>query len=86
MFTIVGNQRHLERRRQVNEFYTTGAINRLAYRVDHVSRLFFDKLSHQASSEGDNPFDMCQMLRFYVYDALANITVSENLPQTRDLR
>ncbi|KAI4236460.1 MAG: hypothetical protein LQ349_002532 [Xanthoria aureola] len=77
MFTMAGNQRHLQRRRQVNEFYTTGAINRLAYRAHQVSRLFFDKLAHQARSRGDNPFDICQMIRYYVYDALANITFGQ---------
>lgn len=83
MFTMAGNQRHLQRRRQVNEFYTTGAINRLAYRAHQVSRLFFNKLTHQASSRGDDPFDICQMIRYYVYDALANITVSDSfLPKS----
>ena len=75
MFTIRSNQQHLERRRQVNEIYTASAINKLAYRVDYVSRLFFDKLSQKSSSQDDSPFGICQMVRFYAYDALANITV-----------
>lgn len=79
LFTIRDNQQHLERRRQANEFYTTSAVNKIAYRIDHVSRLFFDKLAHQANSEGDSPFDLCQTIRFYAYDALANITVSGSL-------
>ncbi|KAL9021012.1 MAG: hypothetical protein Q9185_001768 [Variospora sp. 1 TL-2023] len=75
MFTIRSNQQHLERRRQVNEFYTLSAINKIAYRVDHVSRLFFDKLAHRTSAEVITaPFDMCQKIRLYAYDAVANIT------------
>ncbi|KAL8867886.1 MAG: hypothetical protein Q9198_008358 [Flavoplaca austrocitrina] len=70
-------RQHLERRRQMNEFYTTSAINKLAYRVDHVTRLFFDKLSKKSSSEDDGPFEICQMVRFYAYDALANITFGQ---------
>ncbi|KAL8855651.1 MAG: hypothetical protein Q9178_007700 [Gyalolechia marmorata] len=74
MFTIRSNQQHLERRRQVNEFYTASAINKLAYRVDHVSQLLFDKLSHQARSMEKSPFDICWVIRLYAYDALANLT------------
>lgn len=81
MFAIRSNEQHLERRRQVNEFYTTSTINKLAYRVDHVSRLFFDKLSQKSNSEDDSPFDICQLVRFYAYDALANITVSHGVSQ-----
>ncbi|KAL8888387.1 MAG: hypothetical protein Q9215_004183 [Flavoplaca cf. flavocitrina] len=77
MFAIRSNQQHLERRRQVNEFYTTKTINKLAYRVDHVSRLCLDKLSQKSSSEDDSPFEICQMVRFYAYDTLANITFGQ---------
>ncbi|KAL8650344.1 MAG: hypothetical protein Q9226_005188 [Calogaya cf. arnoldii] len=73
VFAIRNNQQHLERRRQVNEFYTTSAINKISYRIDDVSRLFLDKLARHASEEETASFDMCQMVRFYAYDALANI-------------
>ncbi|KAL8764808.1 MAG: hypothetical protein Q9209_007868, partial [Squamulea sp. 1 TL-2023] len=77
MFTIADNQRHLERRRQVNEFYTTKAINTLAYRVDHVSRMLLVKLAQKADLDGDSPLDICQMIKFYAYDALANLTFGQ---------
>ncbi|KAL8899589.1 MAG: hypothetical protein Q9207_006111 [Kuettlingeria erythrocarpa] len=76
IFTIRDNKQHLERRRQVNEFYTTGAISKIAYRLDDVSRLFLDKLA-QMSATASSPFDMCQMMRFYAYDAMANLTFGQ---------
>ncbi|KAL8854153.1 MAG: hypothetical protein Q9221_001075 [Calogaya cf. arnoldii] len=75
LFSIRDNQQHLERRRQANEFYTTSAVNKIAYRIDHVSQLFLDKLVHEANSDGR--FDLCQKMRFYVYDSLANITFGQ---------
>ncbi|KAL9012685.1 MAG: hypothetical protein Q9173_002564 [Seirophora scorigena] len=69
-----GNQQHRERRRQVNEFYTTSAINKIAYRVDDVSRLLFDKLAHRTSAEGITPFDICHSIKYYAYDAITNVT------------
>ncbi|KAL8959348.1 MAG: hypothetical protein Q9193_003776 [Seirophora villosa] len=74
MFAMSGNQKHRERRRQANNFYTTSAINKIAYRVDDVSRLLFDKLAHRVSAEGNTPFDICQMINYYAYDAITNIT------------
>lgn len=76
MFTIANNQQHLERRRQVNEFYAASALNALAYRADHVSRILFAKLARRASYDGDTPLDVCKLVNYYAYDALANLTVS----------
>lgn len=83
MFAMLGNQEHRERRRQANIFYTTSAINKIAYRVDDVSRLLFDKLAHRVSAEGNTPFDICQMIKYYAYDAIANITVSKISPKPK---
>ncbi|KAL8959441.1 MAG: hypothetical protein Q9183_005634, partial [Haloplaca sp. 2 TL-2023] len=76
-FATQDNQQHLERRRQVNEFYTTKAINSLAYRIDHVTRIFLGKLAQKATLEADSPLDICQSIRFYAYDALANLTFGQ---------
>lgn len=83
MFAKSGNQEHRERRRQANNFYTTSAINKIAYRVDDVSRLLFDKLAHRVSAEGNTPFDICQMIKYYAYDAITNITVSKIFPKPK---
>ncbi|KAL8851458.1 MAG: hypothetical protein Q9221_003637 [Calogaya cf. arnoldii] len=88
IFTIRSNAQHLSRRRQVNEFYTTSAIHKIAYRIDSVTELFLSKLAHMAKSEQNTPFDMCQMIRFYAYDALANITFGQmfgTLEKTSDV-
>lgn len=77
MFTMANNQQHLERRRQVNEFYTAAALNALAYRADHVNRIFFDKLGRRANCDGDIPLDICKLVNFYAYDALANLTFGQ---------
>ncbi|KAL8800421.1 MAG: hypothetical protein Q9200_007250 [Gallowayella weberi] len=77
LFTIRDNDKHLERRCQANEFFTTSAVNKIAYRIDHVTRLFLEKLAHRANSMGSSPFDLCQATRFYTYDALANITFGQ---------
>ncbi|KAL8872964.1 MAG: hypothetical protein Q9174_001498 [Haloplaca sp. 1 TL-2023] len=74
---MADNQQHLERRRQVNEFYTTKAINSLAYRVDHVTRIFLARLAQKATSDLEDSWDICQTIRFYAYDALANLTFGQ---------
>ncbi|KAL8992639.1 MAG: hypothetical protein Q9169_006945 [Polycauliona sp. 2 TL-2023] len=77
VFAIRANGKHNERRRQVNEFYTTNSVHQISYRIDDVSRLFFKKLANRATSEPDTSFDLCQMIKFYAYDALANLTFGQ---------
>lgn len=79
IFALTQNEPHLVRRCQVNEFYTASAIGRISYRVVDVSRLFFDKLRN-ACEKGHESFDMCHKIRYYAFDAIANITVSEISP------
>ena len=51
-------------------------ISELAFRIDDVSRLFFDKVAIFAAA--DEAVDICQWMRLYAFDAIGSITVQRS--------
>ncbi|OJI96132.1 hypothetical protein ASPVEDRAFT_118953 [Aspergillus versicolor CBS 583.65] len=68
---------HSRIKRPVAHTYSMAALAELEHKVDHVSRLFMEKL---ASFERENQaFDLGEWLQWYAFDVIGNLTFSRTL-------
>ncbi|CAG9950703.1 unnamed protein product [Clonostachys rosea f. rosea IK726] len=77
---------HARIKRPIGHVYSMAALTDLEFKIDHVSKLFMDKLKeHERNNKN---IDLGEWLQWYAFDVIGNLTFSKTLgfvEQSRDI-